>query len=68
VAVPVAPADTVERLSREVDEFAVLDHSPYYLGAVGAYYDSFYQVTDEEVIALLRSVAADEQVKKHDRP
>ena len=68
VAVPVAPPDTVERMSREVDEFMVLDHSPYYLGAVGAYYDSFYQVTDEEVIALLRSVAADEQVKKHDRP
>jgi putative phosphoribosyl transferase len=68
VAVPVAPPDTVERLSREVDEFVVLDRSSYYLGAVGAYYDSFYQVTDEEVVALLRSVAADERVKKHDRP
>ena len=68
VAVPVAPPDTVERLSREVDEFVVLDPSPYYLGAVGAYYDQFLQVTDEEVIALLRSVAADEQVKKHGHP
>jgi putative phosphoribosyl transferase len=68
VAVPVAPSDTVERMSREVDEFVVLDRSPYYLGAVGAYYDSFYQVSDEEVVALLRSVAADERVKEHDRP
>src|SRR3990170_984243 len=58
VAVPVAPPETVERLAREVDEFVVLDRSPYYLGAVGAYYDHFLQVTDEEVIALLRSVAA----------
>ena len=67
VAVPVAPADTVERFSREVDEFVVLDHSPYYLGAVGAYYDSFYQVSDEEVVALLRSVTPARQAKKHDR-
>jgi len=57
VAVPVAPPETVERLAREVDEFVVLDPSPYYLGAVGAYYDSFYQVSDEEVVALMRSVA-----------
>ncbi|MBI3778493.1 MAG: phosphoribosyl transferase [Gammaproteobacteria bacterium] len=65
VAVPVAPPDTVERMSREVDEFVVLDRSPYYLGAVGAYYDYFAQVTDEEVIALLRSAAAEGRVKKH---
>lgn len=68
VAVPVAPADTVERLSREVDEFMVLDASPFYLGAVGAYYDRFLQVTDEEVIALLRSVVAKEQARKHGHP
>jgi predicted phosphoribosyltransferase len=68
VAVPVAPPDTVERMSREVDEFVVLDRSPYYLGAVGAYYDSFYQVTDEEVVALLRLAAPEERVKEHDRP
>lgn len=65
VAVPVAPADTVERLSREVDEFMVLDASTFYLGAVGAYYDRFLQVTDEEVIALLRSMVAKEQARKH---
>ncbi len=67
VAVPVAPPDTVERLSREIDEFVVLDPSPYYLGAVGAYYDYFPQVTDEEVIALLRSVSPAAQAGKHGR-
>jgi predicted phosphoribosyltransferase len=36
----------------------VLDASPYYLGAVGAYYDYFNQVSDEEVIALMQSAAA----------
>jgi predicted phosphoribosyltransferase len=59
VAVPVAPPDTVARLASEVDEFVVLDHSPYYLGAVGAYYDYFNQVSDEEVIALMQSAAAE---------
>ena len=68
VAVPVAPPDTVERLSREVDEFVVLDASPYYLGAVGAYYDRFLQVTDEEVIALLRSMVPTGQARQHGRP
>lgn len=64
VAVPVAPPETAERLAREVDEFVLLDHSPYYLGAVGAYYDYFAQVTDDEVIALLRSTASVKRVKK----
>lgn len=64
VAVPVAPPETAERLAREVDEFVLLDHSPYYLGAVGAYYDYFAQVTDDEVIALLRSMASVKHVKK----
>ena len=68
VAVPVAPPDTVERLSREVDEFVVLDPSPYYLGAVGAYYDHFLQVTDEEVVALLRLAAPEGRVKEHGHP
>ena len=68
VAVPVAPADTVERLSREVDDFMVLDASPFYLGAVGAYYDRFLQVTDEEVIALLQSMVPTGQARQHGRP
>jgi putative phosphoribosyl transferase len=68
VAVPVAPPETAERLAREVDEFVLLDHSPYYLGAVGAYYDHFAQVSDDEVVALLQSLASTKLAKKYDRP
>lgn len=53
VAVPVAPADTAERLRAQVDDFVALDIPELYLGAVGAYYDHFPQVSDDEVIALL---------------
>jgi predicted phosphoribosyltransferase len=67
VAVPVAPPDTVERLSRQVDKFVVLDSSPYYLGAVGAYYDRFAQVTDDEVVALMRAWVPNARTKEHGR-
>lgn len=55
VAVPVAPADTAARLEREVDDVVALDVPEYYLGAVGAYYDNFPQVSDSEVVALMRA-------------
>jgi predicted phosphoribosyltransferase len=55
VAIPVAPKDTTERLAREVDEVVALDVSDFYLGAVGAYYDDFPQLTDDEVVRLLKS-------------
>jgi putative phosphoribosyl transferase len=67
VAVPVAPPETVERLARTVEDFVVLDKSPYYLGAVGAYYDYFPQVSDEEVIALLRSMTPAAGGREHGR-
>ena len=53
VAVPVAPREAVDEISREVDEFVSLYVPQIYLGAVGAYYDSFEQVSDEEVVRLL---------------
>lgn len=55
IAIPVSPADTAEKLRRDVDEVVALDIPDFYLGAVGAYYDDFAQVTDEEVIELLRA-------------
>lgn len=54
VAVPVAPRDTVERLRREVDDVVTLDIPEMYLGAVGAYYDDFVQLSDEDVIDMLQ--------------
>jgi predicted phosphoribosyltransferase len=55
VAIPVAPQDTADRLAALVDAVVGLEITDAYRGAVGAYYDEFYQVSDEEVIQLLRS-------------
>lgn len=54
VAVPVAPHEVVEMLYREADEVVVLEDVKNHLGSVGAYYDDFPQVTDEEVIGFLK--------------
>ena len=54
VAVPVSPSDTAKILREEADELVVLDIPHWYLGAVGAYYDDFEQVEDDEVISLLK--------------
>ncbi|MBU0648350.1 phosphoribosyl transferase [Patescibacteria group bacterium] len=53
VCVPVSPRESADRIKPEVDEFISLSIPDYYLGAVGAYYDSFDQVSDEEVIELM---------------
>ncbi|MFO1432266.1 MAG: phosphoribosyltransferase family protein [Candidatus Competibacteraceae bacterium] len=57
VAIPVAPEDTVERLLQQADEVVGLDITPHYLGAVGAYYDHFSQVSDAEVIRLMQQAS-----------
>ena len=54
MAIPIIPPDTAERLSAEVDVVVALDIPSIFLGAVGAYYDDFSQVTDDEVIHLLQ--------------
>lgn len=56
VAVPVAPKEIASELEKEVDEFVALDIPKFYLGAVGAYYENFSQVKDEEVIQLLEAL------------
>jgi predicted phosphoribosyltransferase len=55
-ATPVAAADTVPRLALDADELAVL-HAPAVFFAVGEFYEKFFQVSDEEVIALLKNSA-----------
>jgi predicted phosphoribosyltransferase len=54
VAVPVTPKDTAAILRREADELVALDIPEFYLGAVGAYYDDFPQITDEMAIEMLQ--------------
>ncbi len=57
LAVPVAAADSTAKLRAMVDEVTCL-HAPQWFGAVGAFYDTFEQTSDEEVIALLRNAKA----------
>ena len=52
LAVPVAPADTLAALRREVDQVVCLSQ-PRPFHAVGQHYDEFHQVGDDEVIAAL---------------
>lgn len=52
LAVPVAPADTVESLRTEVDDLICIE-IPEPFDAIGAHYTDFSQVTDEEVVHLL---------------
>ncbi len=59
-AIPVAPPDSVQRLGVEADEVICL-HRPPVFYAVGQFYDSFAQTTDDEVIALLRQREAELQ-------
>lgn len=54
VATPVASPEAARDFAAEVDEFVCLMTPPEF-GAVGLYYRDFHQVTDEEVIALLRA-------------
>ena len=57
LAVPVAPADWLDTLAGEADEFVVAEtHSPFY--AVGFWYTDFRQTSDNEVIAALAGRAA----------
>lgn len=53
LAVPVAPPDTVDELRKEVDEVICLSQ-PSYFGAIGYFYRDFHQLSDDEVIALMR--------------
>jgi len=52
-AVPVAPADTLEKIRAYADEVVCLD-TPMFFQAVGQFYADFPQVDDAEVIDILR--------------
>lgn len=52
LAVPVAPAESLQELRDEADQIHCLE-TPEFFGAIGSYYEDFRQVSDEEVIALL---------------
>lgn len=53
LAVPVAPPDTVAQLRGEVDALICLE-TPESFGAIGYFYRDFRQVSDQEVVAILK--------------
>ncbi|AYB35083.1 phosphoribosyltransferase [Chryseolinea soli] len=53
VAVPVAPVETVAKMKKYVDDLICLYVAENFRG-VGLYYADFSEVSDEEVISLLR--------------
>lgn len=55
VAVPIAPSDSLAEISALVDEVICLS-VPEFMGAIGAFYDSFPQVEDDEVVKLMQSI------------
>jgi putative phosphoribosyl transferase len=55
LAIPVGPLDTVEELRREADEvICLMTPEPFY--AIGQFYRSFEQTSDEEVIQILNEL------------
>lgn len=63
VAVPVAPPDVCEMLAREADE-AICLLTPEPFAAISIWYDSFPQLTDDEVRALLARAAREAGERK----
>lgn len=61
-AVPVAPADVVAELRRDIPDGVCLATPPYFR-AVSLHYVDFAQTTDEEVVALLDSAAQRQPAK-----
>jgi predicted phosphoribosyltransferase len=53
LAVPVAPPDTITQLRQHVDALICLE-TPESFGAIGYFYRDFRQVSDQEVVAILK--------------
>lgn len=56
LAVPVAPPDTIAALASEVDQIVCLSQ-PEPFGAIGAFYDDFRQLEDEDVRSILAATS-----------
>jgi putative phosphoribosyl transferase len=54
VAVPVAPPDTIAELKELADDIVVLYTPTEGFGAIGAFYSDFTQVSDTEVVNLMK--------------
>jgi predicted phosphoribosyltransferase len=66
-AIPVAPAEGLQRLQREADHVVCL-YAPPIFYAVGQFYEDFTQTTDDEVMLLLHEAAGRPRSMTADRP
>jgi predicted phosphoribosyltransferase len=57
LAVPVGPTDTLEALSADVDDLVAVERHEHF-GAIGYFYRDFHQLTDADVIAILKEFPA----------
>ncbi len=64
VAAPVAGREVAEEIRRRADELVVLE-IPAYFRAVAQAYENWYDVSDEEVLDLLRERIREKDVKDH---
>ena len=60
VAVPVGPRETIARLREVCDKVICLDTPENFIG-VGQFYEDFSQVTDEEMLEILRTFSKSKQ-------
>lgn len=65
VAVPVAGREVAEKLQEKVNELVVLE-IPAYFRAVAQAYERWYDVSDEEVLDLLRESIREKELKDHE--
>ncbi|WP_292376282.1 phosphoribosyltransferase [Methanosarcina sp. UBA411] len=65
VAVPVAGREVAEELQKKVDELVVLE-TPAYFRAVAQAYERWYDVSDEEVLDLLKENIRNKEPKDHE--
>ncbi len=64
IAAPVAGREVAEEIKRRADELVVLE-IPAYFKAVAQVYENWYDVSDEEVLDLLRESIRKKDVKDH---
>lgn len=56
IAVPIIPKGTYHRLKTLVDQIAYVEIPIQFLGAVGAYYQQFPQVSDKEIQTMIKQL------------
>ncbi len=61
-ALPVGPEDNILKLEKDADEVICLKSPPFF-AAVGQFYSHFSQVSDEEVIELLKQERTERDLK-----